>query len=456
MKHRSLVWIVPIVASLLFLWPRSSSWIEAPSPLPAYPTLNSGAAPVLIRTSKLPPLTGYSSPKPVLAADPAGNIVVSAHGIIDHPLGMDILTWRSDNRGDSWKSPEKLTNQAASGAIHFDPWLETDKRGHYYVVYASRSDGRALVRRSKDAGVSWSTPFPIPWKSADRPVLGISPNGQRLVVAASMAESGASAVADSLTSDNSDPNARLAEIREKLQASIKYYAGIFVSNDYGSTWKKWPGPFANEHAIPFSVVVDDRDRIAVSWIVGGTGSRSVVSISDNQGQSWSEQVLVQPLQPDRVHEFNGQRFPVLTSQDGSGLHVAYVDTGATQLKVRLNPNGKTWSDPITLSPKSAEEVRMAAIDACGPMVHVTWMERSGNKWNSYYRGSHDRGETWSRIVCLSESINNSDADVTSGFQIAGDDDQSSVRDDGRGRIHAVWYTREGNVMHAVIEWKLAE
>jgi hypothetical protein len=456
MKYRNLFLIITIIAGSLFFWPRSTPWIEPPAALPAYPVLKSGATPVLITTSRLPPLAGYSTPKPVVAADPQGNVVVVAHGIINSPLGMDILTWRSEDRGESWKPPEKLTSQAMQGAIHFDPWLETDKRGHYYMVYAVRSDGRAIVRRTKDSGITWSSQLPIPWKHADRPVMGISPNGQRLVVAASMTEKAADVSVDSLTSDNPDPEAKLREIREKLRKSLTYSSGVFVSNDHGSTWKKWPGPFTSEHAIPFSVVVDDHDRVAVSWIVGGAGSRSVVSVSNNRGVTWSEQVLVQPLQPERPHEFNGQRFPVLATDDTSGLLVAYVDDGATQLKVRRSPDGKTWSEPIALSSKAVEEVRMAAIDACGPMTHVTWMERSGDKWHSYYRGSQDRGETWSKTLCLSESIIGTDSAVTKGFQIAGDDDQSSVRDDGRGRIHAVWYTRDGSLMHAVIEWKTAD
>ena len=95
---------------------------------------------------------------------------------------------------------------------------------------------------------------------------------------------------------------------------------------------------------------------------------------------------------------------------------------------------------------------MAAIDACGPMVHVTWMERIGTNWHAYYRGSRDYAETWSSACCLSQTIVLSDSTIENGFQIVSDDDQSSVRDDGTGRVHAVWSIRRGGVVHAIVDW----
>lgn len=435
-------------AALLFacwLWWRPAPWAEAHR-LPAEPpALSSDAQPTLVSSSQLPALSGFDSPKPVVAADRFGNVAVVSYGVVDTPLGCDVLLWRSEDRGVSWGQPENLTNSAAGGEMNFDPWMETDGGGHYYVVYGGGRHGTPLIRRSKDFAKSWSESLKIPWKSCDRTVLGISPNGKVLVVAAAMAERSASAPAEPL--DGNDP-----QLQEKLRASLINYAGVFVSRDHGSTWKKCESPFGNEHAIPFGVVVNDATRIAASWIVERNGSRSAVCVSHDEGQTWINTTLVKSLQADRPHPFNGERFPVIALDGSGGLHVAYVNAGATQLLIQSSSDWKTWKDHSSLSSDSADEVRMAAIDACGPMVHVTWMERTGHLWQAYYRGSRESGETWSLPLCLSNGLLLSDASIANGFQIYGDDDQSSVRDDGLGRVHAVWSLQGGRVVHAIVDW----
>ena len=95
---------------------------------------------------------------------------------------------------------------------------------------------------------------------------------------------------------------------------------------------------------------------------------------------------------------------------------------------------------------------MAAIDAAGPMVHVTWVERIGNTWHAYYRGSRDFGASWSAPCCLSRKLVLPDSSVQTGFKLWASDDQTSVTDDGLGRIHALWCIAGGGVIHATLEW----
>jgi hypothetical protein len=271
------------------------------------------------------------------------------------------------------------------------------------------------------------------------------PKRKVLVVAAAMSEKSANAPTEPL--DGNDP-----KLQEKLRAAFISCAGVFVSSDHGTTWKKWRSPLGNEHAIPFAVVVDDTNRVAATWVVEGNGSRSTVSVSQDGGQNWTNTTLVKSLQSDRPHPFNGERFPVIALDGSGGLHVAYVNAGAKNLVIQSSADWKTWRDGSLLSNDSIEEVRMAAIDACGPMVHVTWMERTGSIWQAYYRGSRDSGETWSPALCLSQGIVLSDASIANGFQIYGDNDQSSVRDDGLGRVHAVWSLQGGRIAHAIVDW----
>ncbi|MCH7688832.1 MAG: exo-alpha-sialidase, partial [Planctomycetes bacterium] len=275
------------------------------------------AQPVLVHAIQLPPLAGFMSPKPVVAADPVGNVLVVAHGLTNAPLGSDILVWRSIDRGNTWSLPENLTDLAKDGEIFFDPWLETDRRGHFYFVHALVSDGRPHVRRSKDAGFTWSNTLPIKWKWCDRPVLSVSPNGRRLAVAGAMTEKTDNYPSEPL--DSNDP-----DFVRKVRAAFRNYAGIFVSRNYGESWRKVTGPFDDEHAIPFSIVIDDAGRMAASWIVEGDGSRSVVIVTENLDRTWTTTTLVESLQPDRQHPFNGARFSVLALDGRSVLHVAYV------------------------------------------------------------------------------------------------------------------------------------
>jgi hypothetical protein len=428
-----------------FQQPSPAPWAEA-IPLPAqYPALSKDSQPTLVKASQLPELKNYKSPKPVVAADASGNVAVVSYGVVDDPMGSDILLWRSGDRGVSWRQPENLTNSAKAGGVNFDPWLECDGDCRFYLVYGQKRQGNPIIRRSKDSAKSWSESLQIPWKSCDRPVLGISPNRKTLVVAAAMAEKSANYPTEPL--DENDP-----KLQEKVRAAFISYAGVFVSSDHGSTWEKWTSPFGDQHAIPFAVVVDNANRVAASWVVEGDGSRSAVSVSQDGGQTWTNTTLVKSLQPDRSHPFNGERFPVVALDGSYGLHVAFVTAGAQKLLIQSSADWKTWKDGSLLSNDSIDEVRMAAIDGCGPMVHVTWMERTGNIWQAYYRGSRDSGETWSPALCLSQGIVLSDASIANGFQIYGDDDQSSVRDDGLGRVHAIWSFRGGRIAHAIVDW----
>lgn len=441
--------IAALVAAMLIVgsqWWRPAPWGDAvPLSLP-YPTFDKGTEPIHVSTSQLPALDGYSSIKPVVAADGLGNVAVVSYGVINTPLGCDILLRRSSDRGATWGDLQNLTNSAQAGEMNFDPWMDTDGHGHYYLVYGNFKHGRPVIRRSKDFARSWSDSLQIPWKSCDRPVLGISPNGKTLVVAASMAERSAQAPTAPLNSSDS------RKLQDALRAAFVTHAGVFVSIDHGSSWRKQSSPFGSEHAIPFAAVVDDSSRVAASWIVEGGGSRSVVSVSHDGGKAWTITTLVDSLQPDRPHPFNGERFPVLATDGSGSLHVAYVSAGAKKLLLQSSTDWKIWKDATLLSDASVDEVRMAAIDARGPMVHVTWMERANDTWHAYYRGSCDSGETWSQPLCLSKAIRLSDASMADGFQICGDDDQSSVHDDGQGRVHAVWSFQGGRIAHAIIEW----
>lgn len=403
-------------------------------PLPSPPTVPEGATPQFWSSTPLPEAEWSIVAKPVIAADREHLVVVAqnAQGELSR-----LIAWRSGNRSTSsdW---QPLENWPAKARFNGDPWMQTDGRGRFFLVHTTLDGGTLAVRRSNDFAENWSTPQEVAQR-ADRPVLGISPSGKHLVIAASMVEDRENAPKIVLRGD--DP-----QLQEKLAALTRHFAGIFVSQDRGRTWKRAPGPLPETHAIPFSVVCDDEGRIASAWIAARgiarfnapRNSRSIVCATRDGGKKWTETELVADLQPDRMHPFNGERFPVLALGPTGVVHVAYVETLAKALWVRSSENWEQWKTPIRLSSDSAEEIRMPAIATSGAMVHVTWMERRNGRWQTWYRGSRNHGKAWSERLLLSPQNESSTLIDELGFDAPADDDQSCITDDGAGTVYVVW------------------
>jgi hypothetical protein len=434
---------------VIFAWYRhGSEWaVDDKFAPPPFPTVQKDAQPLLVSSRPLHSMR--QSVKPVVAADHRGQVVVIAQSFIP-PLGSRLVQWRSCDGGQSWENSRILEGSPQGEESLGDPWLTTDRRGRFYYLYFSLSAGVAL-HRSSDGGRIWSSPVKVA-EPGDRPVLGISPDGRLLVVAASMSEKTANYPAEPL--DGNDP-----KLEEKPRAVWRPYSGVFISRDHGQRWQQLPGPWSGTHAIPFSVVVDDDGRISGSWIIEGGGSRSVVGSTFDQGQTWTEEELVASLQPDISHPFSGERFPVLAIDGNRNLHVAYVSERGKGLFVRASDNWVDWQAAIQLSDNDVDEVRMPAIATWGPMVHVIWAQRRGKSWQTYYRGSPDHGLTWSKQILLSVPTAGCTLVGNDGFEITCDDDQSSVADDGLGNVHAVWAVKGreesecGTVWHAIIRWR---
>ncbi len=463
--------IIAVAAFALFAWHGGNSeWaVKDLFEPPPSPTPTSDASP---RLDSVKPLASTRrSIKPVVAADHHGQVVVIAQdydlpqGPYDPPRDMSIIQWSSRDGGVSWEAPFKIP-LLSKEEIFADPWLATDRRGRFYSIVICCDESKPIPEvlnafyRSCDRGHTWS-PRILVTPSGDRPVLAVSANG-KLLVAASMAGEKRQGASTEMLHPN-DPN-----YKDKLKARFRHFSAILVSDDRGSHWKLLPGPLGDTHAICFSVVVEDDGRIAGGWVAStsdlggkgvGGGSRSVVCSTLDHGQTWTETVLVSGLQPDRPHPFNGERFPVLAVDGNRNVYAAFVSALGRGLFVRTSKDWVNWDSPTQLSSDQAAEVRMPAIAAWGPMVHVSWMERRDASWQMYYRGSKDHGRSWSERLLVSVPNASSTLIDNKGFQITGDDDQTSVADDGLGNAHIVWCVspRNGNTSgtawHAIVRWR---
>jgi hypothetical protein len=143
----------------------------------------------------------------------------------------------------------------------------------------------------------------------------------------------------------------------------------------------------------------------------------------------------------------------------SRLQAVYVQPGGTALFTKFSQDWMSWSDPIRLSADGLSEVRLPAIAAAGDMVHATWMERVGDRYQIRYRGSKDAGANWSAPLTLSPSREDSAHVDAPGFEIVSDDDQTALADDGAGTAHAVWAVSAKSpagghtIWHAEVQWQ---
>ncbi len=389
--------------------------------------------------------------KPVVAADRDRRVVITAMNRT--PNGMILLRWRSTDGGRTWAEPAAFESVPTGCDFLGDPWLVTDHRDRYHLVHLStsmeaRNTCPCVYRRSSDGGKTWPLVTRVA-EEIDRPVLAVSPNGQRLAIICMM-------------HDLSAPPLTSADLKNAAFTTVAMNRvmtqGVFDSDNRGKTWKRRPAPPGLRHSVPFTTVIDDAGRIAAAWLANdGKGSQSVIGSTADRGKTWSVTALVEALQPDRKHPFNGGRFPVVALDGPGRLQVVYVGAGGTALWARTSHDWTTWSTAIRLSAEGVEEVRNPAISAAGDVVHAIWMERSGERYQMRYRASKDGGTNWSETLTLSRSHPASSLVTGHGFAIGSDDDQSAVADDRAGTAHIVWAVGgklAGGyaIWHASVEW----
>jgi hypothetical protein len=394
----------------------------------------------------------------VVAADRNGQIVVVATNISPSTavtvIGSPLVRWHSADRGQTWDGPTPFQDWPTGADFAGDPWLVTDHRGRFHLIHLAINFKNPKVcpcvyRRSVDDGATWEDPVRIA-DVIDRPVIAVSPNGERLSIIGMMNDPDAAPLTDA---DLVNGNTTLAATNRVMTA------GVFRSKDRGKSWKRLAGPPGIRSAVAFSTVIDDAGRIAAGWVVNdGKGSHSVVGTTADDGATWSLTTLVEALQPDRNHPFSYGRFPVV-AVDGSGiLHVVFVEAGGKAVSTRLSRDWTTWSATIRLSADPVAGVRFPAIGAAGNVIHAMWMEKTtGERYQMRYRASKDGGANWTETLTLSCPNPASPLVTEQGFLIISDDDQSAIIDNHNGIAHAVWAVRgeKGDgyaVWHTTVEF----
>jgi hypothetical protein len=405
------------------------------------------ASPAAERARLLP--GRYTATEPSVAASPSGQVIVAAMGgrLNDRPT-QRLLCWRSGDRGATWDSPRFLSDSSEKKAREEgDVWLQTDGRGRFFAFYLERDAedeekmkdmglkplSIAAFKHSDDGGKTWSDRQHLGTR-ADRTVLALSPLGKWLAVA-------------------------FTTVLVKDRTLVGIPGQVLRSGDRGSHWHEVATPaialkMSMSH-LPTGIAVNDEGAIAVAWHVTTKYNKSnyVISATRDGGRTWKEQELT-PLFANRFRHHSYFSGVVALAQDGRGaVHALYTVPNDEKMKcellLRSSADWQSWSARVDLSPAAAHDFRgYPALAAAADRLHVSWLERRGKWHNMWYRGSADRGKTWSAPVLLSRPKKPTDALTSDGFtKFTGD--YMGLAEDGRGTVHAVWGAG-GEIWHGVV------
>ena len=274
----------------------------------------------------------------------------------------------------------------------FDPQLATDAAGD---VFASWMDGksRIMFSRSSDHGRTW-TAARIASHGAgwgDHPWLGVSPNGERIVIGFNHA---ASWVAQS-----HDGGASWLPAQQVSTEDRYYFANGAVVTDDGD------------------VAISSASYLQPYSTVGRNAPIQIEIERSTDGGDTFQTTVVDTVEQPRDCVSDGCPFGhygghAVLALSGGDLVVAYdgatTSGGDQYLWTRRSSDfGVTWTPRSRLSTMTAGAVAMnpGITATSGGEVRLAWQDsRNGPfRWNTFVRASHDGGVTWDPAVDVSDA-----------------------------------------------------
>jgi hypothetical protein len=351
-------------------------WIETP-----------GWARAKLRTAR------YDDWEPSLAVDPHGGWVYQAATRYYGPRAckrcprIAIVLRASRDGGRTW-GPDRYVCPCPGQGGQYDSQIEVASDGTIYAAWLIGYTPGVTFSKSADHGKTWTDPVNLPsprW--SDKPVLGISRDGQDVYIAFNGPFHGDSYIAQSHDAGATFTSTMLAD-------TPRYFFA-------GSSWVSHQG-----RDIVFAE--DDFNQ-------GYTGDINIDAvISHDHGHTW-QTVRIDTVrrQPDCTSYgcydgFYGS-VPGLGGDDDGHLTLAYVGAsvpaGPQRLYVtRSSDGGLTWDEPTALSPERANALSPTVAARGRGDVRMWWMDDRTGQLNVWYRSSEDGGLTWTAPVRLSNAI----------------------------------------------------
>jgi len=281
----------------------------------------------------------------------ASTIVETADGLVAAWFGgtaeknPDVCIWLARQQRGQWSAPVQVADGIQPGGRRYPCWnpvLCQPTNGPlllFYKVGPSPSTWWGMLRRSTNAGLSWTQPQRLP-----EGILGPIKNKPIQL-----------------------PEGTL------LCGSSTEHAGWRVhfewTTDLGRTWDKTP-PINEGKTVgliqPTLLRLSDRRLLA---LMRSNRGRIYATRSEDNGRSWS---APEPLSlPNPNAGIDG-----VTLRDGRHLLVYNPTTrGRTPLTVAVSLDGQQWRDVLTLEDQPGEYSYPAVIQTQDGLVHVTYTWR---------------------------------------------------------------------------------
>ena len=408
--------------------------------------------------------------------------------------------------GAAFRAPVRLGFVAGDD---WEPAIAADRFDHVYAMWTHYGDDPACpgcpsphseIQVSDDGGATWSSPRPLtpnPAARQDDPQIVVDPVDGRTVYAGFMeGDKSSQFVARSDDFGRTWRPVLVEDLQRGTDKDILAVRGqdvylaynaieklwVSVSHDRGETWATYPVVHNTNSklglSLPSAGAVDSNGNVYFAWAgytAHGKPSGHVnlyVTKSTDRGVTWTTSLV----------DVSGAPMPcgcegwaywgaqvVLAVDARNRIYVLYnasrEDGGLNRmLFARSDDGARTWvaRKDVSLAPAGANNLFPAIAARGDGDVRIAWQDdRNGfdaggddpdARWNTYYRTSTNRGQTWSAETQLSRFAPGYPYKFPEGY-LEPYGDYFEIDIDGAGKTHALWgegpsYAGPGNVWYS--------
>ena len=357
--------------------------------------------------------------EPTIAADPSGPYVYVMYNRFGGPKAckqcpaIPMKLRVSADNGLTWGAETYPCPCPGVNGFQYDPVAKVANTGVVYATWMNRYD--IVFSKSSNHGATWTAPIEVsgqPW--ADKPWIGVSPNGNDVYIA---------------YSTSSD-----VWIAASHNAGASFAPAVKLNND------------TNRYRYPngLEVLANGTAVLSASDYPGSNQQASgAINIetwrTTNGGIAWTRTVLGQV--------FSGVNFETSSTtalaSDAAGTLVALY-SGATSVggnghiwTRRSTDGGVSWSGEVELGIGTSNASFPAVTGGASGVFRLHYADNRTGSWNTFYRASTDGGLTWSGEIDISDADAGATYKTAAGFS-SEYGDYGAIDFTNTGKTVAVW------------------